>query len=137
MCVPTLNYWLNQIKLNKDGLAPIYLRVTINGTRTEISSRISIPVKKWDAKNSKVKGKQPIDIRHNKQLADLAILVHQSIDVLVLNKFQINASNIKLAISGDLIKKSILLEVYQDYLIHPRDLLFVENPFQRKPLRLG
>jgi integrase/recombinase XerD len=118
MYIPTLNYWLNQKKLNKDGLAPIYLRVTINGTRTEISSKISIPIEKWDATNNRVKGKQPIDIRYNKQLADLAIQVHQSIDVLVQNKFPIKASNIKLAISGELIKKSILLEVYQDYLLH-------------------
>jgi|GEM_PF-263838 len=118
MYIPTLNYWLNQKKLNRDGLAPIYLRVTINGSRTEISSKISIPIEKWDSKNSKVKGKQPIDIRYNKQLADLAIQVHQSIDVLVQNKFPIKASNIKLAINGELIKKTILLDVYQDYLLH-------------------
>jgi len=118
MYIPTLNYWLNQKKLNKNGLAPIYLRVTINGTRTEISSKITIPIEKWDTKNFKVKGKQPLDIRYNKQLTDLAIQVHQSIDVLVQKKFPIKASNIKLAISGELIKKSILLEVYQDYLLH-------------------
>jgi site-specific recombinase XerD len=133
MHIPTLNYWLNQKKLNKDGLAPIYLRVTINGTRTEISSKISIPFEKWDDKNSKVKGKQPIDIRYNKQLADLAIQVHQSIDVLVQNKFPINASNIKLAISGQLIKKTILLEVYQDFLLHLKGRIgndYTESSFE-------
>lgn len=118
MDVPVLNFWLNKKKLNKKGLAPIYLRITLNGTRTEVSSKIAIDPKKWDERSSRVKGKGPLDIRKNKQLNELTTKVYQALDELQQHRFNINASNLKLAMNGELFQKVKLLDCYS---------LFIDN----------
>lgn len=55
MDVPNLNFTLNLKKSTKEGLAPIYLRITINRSRTEISSKINVSPEKWDTRQGKIK----------------------------------------------------------------------------------
>ncbi|MBS7334079.1 MAG: site-specific integrase [Weeksellaceae bacterium] len=43
-------------RTNKQGQAPLYLRVTINGQRWDYSLKKFIDPKTWDTKNSKIKG---------------------------------------------------------------------------------
>ena len=43
-------------KANKQGLIPVYIRITLNGKRWEYSTKHFIESKTWDAKNSKIKG---------------------------------------------------------------------------------
>ncbi|MDI1324844.1 MAG: tyrosine-type recombinase/integrase [Algoriphagus sp.] len=116
MDVPNLNFTLNLKKSTKEGLAPIYLRITINGSRTEISSKINVSPEKWDARQSKIKGNNPVDIRSNKILNELLVSVHQAIDLLKHNKFPINAPNIKLAINGKLFLAVKLIDCYEAYM---------------------
>lgn len=43
-------------KLNKRGEAPIFLRITVNGKRAEISTKHFVVPEKWDSKAGQVKG---------------------------------------------------------------------------------
>ncbi len=43
-------------KQNKKGEAPVYVRITIDGKRTEISTKIYVPPEKWNAQKGRVKG---------------------------------------------------------------------------------
>ena len=43
-------------KANKQGLIPIYIRITLNQKRWEYSTKHFIDTKTWDTKNSKIKG---------------------------------------------------------------------------------
>ena len=47
-----LMYWLNKSKMNKKGLAPIFLRITSNKNRKEISTGIYISIRDWDSKKN-------------------------------------------------------------------------------------
>ncbi len=47
--------WQNKAKI-KNGQAPIYIRITIDGKRTEISTRKSIAPEKWNPDSQSVKG---------------------------------------------------------------------------------
>ena len=51
-----LMYWLNKSKMNKKGLAPIFLRITFNKNRKEISTGIYISIRDWDSKKTIIKG---------------------------------------------------------------------------------
>ena len=51
-------FWLNEAK-KKDGLAPIYARITINGRRAEISLRRQCSPENWDDRSHRIKGRNP------------------------------------------------------------------------------
>ena len=51
----SINYWLYRSKA-KNGKAPIYCRITMNGQRIEISDKRSIEPSKWIAGAGIVKG---------------------------------------------------------------------------------
>ena len=49
-----LLFYLKKSKINSSGLVPIYLRITIDGIRTDISSKRFIDADKWNNKAQKV-----------------------------------------------------------------------------------
>jgi hypothetical protein len=49
-------FFLQRSKTTKDGKAPVYLRITVNGKRSQISIKRKIEVLKWNSKAGKVNG---------------------------------------------------------------------------------
>lgn len=41
---------------NKQGLVPIYARITVNGKRSEFSTKRKINISKWNSEAGKLKG---------------------------------------------------------------------------------
>jgi site-specific recombinase XerD len=50
-----VNAWLKKSQV-KDGIAPIYIRITIDGRRAEISTKKRVAIDKWNAESQIVKG---------------------------------------------------------------------------------
>ena len=48
---------LKRSKEDKAGEVPIYLRITVNGKRAEISTNRKIEVSKWDSDTQRAKGR--------------------------------------------------------------------------------
>ncbi len=46
-------FWLKKTKQTKEGLIPIYVRITIKGIREEFSSGKKLLLEDWDEDNSK------------------------------------------------------------------------------------
>lgn len=116
MLTPSLNFRIQVRKCNKEGLAPVYLRITIDGSRSELSTKVYVDPTKWDDKKSQIKGRDPVDIRKNKILFDFTTQVYEALEELKNRRFDINAANIKLALTGDLFQKTTVLEVYKQYI---------------------
>ncbi|HEY5405909.1 MAG TPA: site-specific integrase [Ginsengibacter sp.] len=64
----TILFWIKKNRF-KNGKAPIYARVTINGMRLEISTQKEVPVIEWDANSQSVKGRSNEARVINDQLA--------------------------------------------------------------------
>jgi hypothetical protein len=45
-------FWLKKAKMNKQGLAPIWARITVDGERAEFSTQKQLYPKFWDAENN-------------------------------------------------------------------------------------
>jgi hypothetical protein len=50
-------FWLYKAKAKQSGEAPLMLRVTYRNERKQLSTGYYIPISKWDAKKSRLKGK--------------------------------------------------------------------------------
>lgn len=118
MNIPTLTFLLQEKKLKKDGNAPIYLRITINGTRSEVSTKIDVAPSKWDSKKELIKGKEPMTIRLNQQLKNLELKVFEVLEQIKIQRYDITANNLKLGLTGELFQSHSLLQVYR---------LFIDN----------
>ena len=51
-----LLFYVKRTKTNSDGLAPVYLRITIDGARIEISSKRYVNPDKWNTNGQKLNG---------------------------------------------------------------------------------
>jgi len=45
----SLLFWLKKARINNNGEAPIYARVTVNGKRTEIATGEKASLERWNA----------------------------------------------------------------------------------------
>ena len=54
----SIHFWLNKAK-KKNGIAPVYARVTVNGKRAEISLKRYQSVTSWDSKTKRAKPRTP------------------------------------------------------------------------------
>ena len=57
-----LLFYLKKSKVDAQGKCPIYLRITIDGKRTEISTKRTIEIEKWSVEANKAIGRTE-DIR--------------------------------------------------------------------------
>jgi len=49
-------FLIKKTMLMKNGQAPIYMRITTNGERSEISTKFSVEERFWDQKKERAKG---------------------------------------------------------------------------------
>lgn len=63
--------WLYKSKSNSKGEAPIFIRLTLDGKKTEISTGKFIPLKIWDSSNGMVLGKDKIAKQINEEIQNI------------------------------------------------------------------
>jgi hypothetical protein len=49
-------YFVKKSKLLKNGKAPLFMRITINGNRWETSMQVGVDLNKWDSHKEKARG---------------------------------------------------------------------------------
>ena len=64
-------FYIKKTKLLKNGQAPIYMRITTNGARVDISAHLSINDKLWDQKKERAKGNSTEANKLNRELDEL------------------------------------------------------------------
>jgi site-specific recombinase XerD len=61
-------FWLYKSRLNKKGLAPVMMRVSVEGKRVNFPTNIEITEGQWDKDKQRVKGSNELSTAYNKQL---------------------------------------------------------------------
>ncbi len=100
-------FWLYKSKLNKQGEAPIYLRITYNKERKNISTGFNIAPVRWDGDRTTVKGVKDDAIQVNAYIsqtkARLMVLFNEmlkerdiNLDILIDRFFGRDANNMTL-----------------------------------------
>jgi len=94
------------------GNAPIYLRITINGQRSEISIKRKVLISKWNSEAGKIRG-TTTDVRELNRYMDAIRSRIYSIQGQLTDKQEIiTAEKIKNIYQGKVIKQKMLLEIF-------------------------
>jgi hypothetical protein len=70
-------FYLKRAKADKKGLIPIYLRITVNGERSELSANRKIELIKWDSIAQRAKGRSEEAKALNSHLDQLETKIKQ------------------------------------------------------------
>ena len=102
-------------KATKDGMAPIYLRITVNGKRSQISIKRKIEIDKWNIEAGKVNGKTSEIKNLNKYLESIKYKVHRIQERLQDENKRITALIIKNIYLGKEERQKMLLVIFQKH----------------------
>jgi site-specific recombinase XerD len=95
-----LLFYVKRSKTNVEGLAPIYLRITIDGSRIEISSKRYVNPDKWNTNGQKLTGNNEEVKSINAYLKTLEHQVYNVHRDMMQRKLLITAANLKDRILG-------------------------------------
>ncbi len=108
-------FYVKRTKATKTNLLPIYLRVTIDGGRFEISTQRYIEANKWSADSGRVKGNSEEARSINYYLDTLKNKVYSDYQQLIQEGKQVNVHSFKEKWLGISERPKMLLEIFQDH----------------------
>ena len=110
-----LLFYLKKNKASASGTLPIYLRITIDGKRTEISTKRTIEIKKWSVEANKAIGRTE-DIRElNAYLDSLVSKVYQCQRDLIQDNKEVTTETLKNKFLGIEEKQVTLINLFKDH----------------------
>lgn len=104
---------LRNAQVDKKGKSPIYLRITVNGERAEISAGRKIESNKWDSKLQRAKGRLEAARTLNDYLDDLENKVKKQFNDLVEKESEITATLLRDMLTGKYHKEYTLVRVFE------------------------
>lgn len=78
-----LLFWQKKHKANAAGEAPISMRITIHGKRSELSTKIRLLPSEWNSKRGRMRGKDQAAIDTNASIKSLAARARTTLDQLL------------------------------------------------------
>ncbi len=110
-----LHFYAKSTKANTKGQFPIYVRLTVNGIRTEFSTKKFIDPTRWLSETSKMKGSTE-EARSINSYIDLMKSKVLDIQMELIHKNQeLNIENFKERLFGSEEKQRMLVPIFQDH----------------------
>lgn len=110
-----LHFYAKSTKANAKGQFPIYVRLTVNGIRTEFSTKKFIEPKRWLSEACKMKGSTE-EARSINSYLDLLKSKVLDIQMELIHKNQeLNIENFKELLFGSEEKQRMLVPIFQDH----------------------
>jgi site-specific recombinase XerD len=108
-----LLFFLRKAQADMKGCAPIYLRITVNGERSELSVSRKIESLKWDVKMQRATGRSEAARSLNEYLDGIENKVKKSFNSLLENQEEISASVLYDVLKGKHQKEHTLVSVFE------------------------
>jgi site-specific recombinase XerD len=101
-------------KIDKKGAIPIYLRITINGRRAEITTNRKTELLKWDTALQRMKGRSEEARTLNTFLDNLENQIKRAYNTLLEKEEEITANILRDTLTGKNCTKHFLVKVFED-----------------------
>lgn len=108
-------FYVKRAKATTDGLIPIYLRVTVDGQRIEISTKRYVEAAKWSVEQGRMKGSSGDAHSINTYLDILKGKVYDYQRELVHDGKPVNAENLRNKLLGTEAKSRMLVPIFEDH----------------------
>ncbi len=108
-------FYVKSSKASKNGLYPIYQRITINGTRIELSTSKFVEKTKWNTAAGKIKGNSEEARLINSYLDILNAKAYETEKWMVNNNQEINAQTFKNKFLGIEERQRKLMVIFEDH----------------------
>ena len=108
-------FYAKRAKTNTNGLIPIYLRVTIDGERIELSTKRFTHPDKWSVEGSCMKGTTAESKATNSYLDALKAKVYEYQQQLIRNDDIVNAENMRNKILGIEKRSHMLIAIFEQH----------------------
>lgn len=123
----TLHIYARAAKANAAGLHPLYVRITVEGQRTEFSTKKFINPKQWDPKMMKMKGTTEEARTINSHLENIKSKVNQTQIILEYQEEPVTLEKFMNAYLGKKPEKQrTLIPIFQDHNKRLKSLIGVE-----------
>jgi hypothetical protein len=110
----TSHFYLKSGKLNAKGQAPIYLRLTLNGQRAEISTNQSVLQVNWNKHKERVKGNREETRILNNYLDSIYNKVHKNFNELIKQEEYFSVEDLKNDVIGKGKANKTLVQTYEE-----------------------
>ena len=121
----TILFWLFKAKM-RNGKAPIYCRITINGKRAQFSLKRSIDPDKWNSSSGTAKGNSEEARILNSYLNKVKNDLHKHFNLLEAKEEFITADTIKNSYLGIKEKERSLIETFQYHNDQMKELIGID-----------
>lgn len=108
-------FYVKSSKVAKNGLLPVYQRITINGVRIELSTSRFVEKSKWNIAAGKMKGHSEEARTINSYLDVLKNKVYETEKSMINNNQEISANSFKNKFLGIEEKKRMLIPIFQEH----------------------
>ena len=111
----SLSFNVKKPKSKNKGKFPIYLRITVDGTRTEISTNRQVEPDRWNPQSERVNGSKEDARSINSYLDILQTKVYEARRVLIEKNQQVNAEGLKNILKGKSESSKMIMEIFQQH----------------------
>lgn len=133
-------FYVKSSKASKNGLLPIYQRITINGTRIELSTSKFVEKSKWNTSAGKIKGNSEEARLINSYLDVLLAKAYETEKWMVNNNEEINAQTFKNKFLGVEEKQRQLILIFEDHNKRMKELIgsnYANNTYKKNETTLS
>jgi|SRR5690554_541561 len=116
-------FYAKRAKTTKDGLIPIYMRVTVDGERIEFTTKRYTSSEKWSVEGSCMKGTSSESRAINSYLDTLKAKVNEHQQNLIRENRIVNAENMRNKILGIEKQNYMLIPIFQKHNDEMRELI--------------
>lgn len=108
-------FYAKRAKTTTDGLVPIYIRVTVDGERIELSTKRFTSPDKWSVEGNRMKGTSAEAKAINTYLDTLKAKVYEYQQQLIREDEEVNAENMRNKILGIEKRKHMLVAIFKQH----------------------
>ncbi len=108
-------FYLKRQAVRKNGTVPVMGRITVDGTQTQFSCKITIDPKVWDTKSGRATGRSAAAIETNRMLDNMRVSINKHYREIMDRDNYVTAEKVKNAFLGLEHRCRTLLQVFKQH----------------------